>query len=135
VNGTNGTHPGARLDLHQLAVKNGYPNPDENDHTCPGCGHPVSCEWKVILEVRRRAQAMVLASNRLEAKLSGAQPGRKRNVDFSVEEARELLTELGSFNKVAARLGVAKMTVRRALGAPLPPSALPEYQARRKAER
>lgn len=110
------TTNGTRLDVHQLAAKNGYPRPEENHgHTCTQCGAPVECEWKVILETRRHARQQILAANLLELKLAGVKLGRPRRQTFTTEEARELLAKLGNINRVRLALGVGHETVKRAL--------------------
>lgn len=123
----NGTHPGAKLDLHRLATQNGYPDPAHNDHTCASCGAPVACEWKKIVEVRTLAKSLHAKAQRLEAKLQGIPMGRQRNRDFTDKEARELLAQLGSLNKVAAELGVSRQTVQRVID---PESLPPSVKAR-----
>lgn len=110
------------LTAEQIAAKNGYPLP-EHGHTCRNCGAPIECEWWAVIQARRLAASIHTQAQRLEAKMTGLQLGRRRNADFTVDEARVLLAELGSFNKVAARLGVSRQTVQRAVDpASLPPS-------------
>ena len=110
------THPGARLTVDQLATKNGYPEPAGNHgHTCRECGAPVECEWKVLAETRRQARAQLLAASLLELKLAGVKLGRRRNRDFTDEEACELLEKLGNINRVRRHLGVGWETVKQAV--------------------
>ena len=108
------TTNGARLDLYQLAAKNGYPDPSTNEaHTCIHCGAPVACEWKTILETRRAARDMLLQSVRAEAKLLGVPFGRRARAMVTVEEAREAVQRLGNIARAAKALGVNWETVKR----------------------
>lgn len=112
---TNG-HPGAKLDLAQLATKNGFPLPSpDHAHTCRACGAPVDCEWKTLAESESAARSVLAIANRIKLKFLGLPSGRQRNQEFTEEEARRLLAELGSYRAVARRLGVSQNTVTRAV--------------------
>ena len=98
-----------------------------NHHVCPKCATPIECGWKTISDARRKATFLVMQARHLEAKLQGDVVGRKRNVNFTVGEAQDLLRRLGSFNAVADHLGVSRKTVVRALD---PDSLAPSVKAR-----
>lgn len=125
---TNGN--GHTLTLEQLAVKNGHRPPEPTDaHTCPWCFGPIeTCEYRDVLETRRLAKSIIMAANQLEMKLSGVVPQRgRRNRDFTPEEAKQLVKDLGSFRAAAKKIGVSTETIQRAV---IPRAEWPSHMTR-----
>jgi len=114
-NGNGHVHPGARLDLHQLAAKNGYPAPGSYEgHTCQGCGAPVECDFLTIAQVKAQARGDLIAAGHAERKLLGLPSGAPpRKINLTPEELRAMVARLGNINRARKALGVGHATFAR----------------------
>jgi hypothetical protein len=103
------------LDAHQLATKNGYPQPGTYEgHACPECGAPVPCAFQELARAKAHAKSDLLAATMAERKLLGLPLGApKKLADLSPEQLEEMVKRFGNINRARKTLGVGWATFYR----------------------